>query len=56
MEELKPCPFCSGTNIYIFNMGNDKEDSFVAECIDCESSSGYAKTKQEAIKKWNRRD
>lgn len=69
MSELKPCPFCGGTNIIIANcktLGDCEdsdeceEDGFVSAVCDynqhgCGASNGYYKNKKEAIEAWNRR-
>jgi len=53
MEELKPCPFCGGTNV------DARTDGFGAGwyifCQDCGVMCGYALNTVEAIKAWNRR-
>ena len=69
MSKLKPCPFCGGTNISISNckelggcenFGECEEDGYISAVCDfnkdgCGASSGYYKTKTEAIAAWNRR-
>lgn len=49
-EELKPCPFCGGKNMRIWNTSR----SWVS-CDDCLANTAYGTTKEESIKIWNRR-
>lgn len=59
--EIKKCPFCGG-NFAEYNLCED-EDTLVeqynivcnAQKGGCGASCGYAFTKKEAEKKWNRR-
>ncbi len=60
---LKPCPFCGGMPIssyipphehYLVDMP-PYEGSGCVECPDCECAV-VAKTEEEAIEKWNRRN
>lgn len=69
--ELKPCPFCGGTKIFVGSVAEielmDKYDEnydlynrqFQAVCDynvgGCGASSGYYKSKATAIEAWNRR-
>ena len=60
MDELKPCPFCSGEAfVYkrydsIFRL--DPTD-FTVLCKDCRAGvRRYFPTESEAIEAWNRRD
>ncbi|MCB6992419.1 Lar family restriction alleviation protein [bacterium 210820-DFI.6.37] len=69
-DKLKPCPFCGGEELSIESCKSLEEceefegcndDGYVAVVCDmtaggCGSSSGYYKTKQEAIAAWNRRN
>lgn len=50
-NELKPCPFCGGMNLYY------AEGMFYAvECADCGGKVvGAYRTEEEAVKAWNRR-
>lgn len=50
-DELKPCPFCGGTNI-LFHESNR---TYQASCVDCEARAQYAYSKKEAVTNWNRR-
>ena len=49
-EELKPCPFCGGKNMRIWNTSTPW-----VSCDDCLANTAYGTTKEEAIKIWNRR-
>lgn len=49
-EELKPCPFCGGKNIHIWNTNTP-----YVQCYDCLASTACGNTNEEAIKIWNRR-
>lgn len=46
--ELKPCPFCGGTEI-------DMEDNAYMRCTSCGASSGWKYDPVEAIEAWNNR-
>lgn len=45
---LKPCPFCGGNKVEIFDM------RYVA-CKTCLASSRYCSNSEEAVAAWNRR-
>lgn len=50
-SELKPCPFCGGeADVDIGNFGG-----MVCYCKKCFSQGKQCKTKEEAVKNWNRR-
>lgn len=49
-EELKPCPFCGGKNMRIWNTSTPR-----VSCDDCLANTAYGETKEEAIEQWNRR-
>lgn len=49
-EELKPCPFCGGKNMRIWNTSTPW-----VSCDDCLANTAYGETKEEAIEQWNRR-
>lgn len=52
MDELKPCPFCGSKNVIMKRY----HGLFGVECDSCYRPSwGYWKTKEQAIKAWNRR-
>lgn len=71
-NELKPCPFCGGTNIFVGTVAEvklmDETDEdyvlcsglFQAVCDynagGCGASSGCCLSKDAAIAAWNRRD
>ena len=50
-DELKPCPFCGGMNLYY------AEGMFYAvECADCGGKVvGVFRTEEEAVEAWNTR-
>lgn len=52
-EELKPCPFCGGTRIFI------SEDPLTlheyAYCDECKASGPEMEDEYTATKAWNRR-
>lgn len=58
---LKPCPFCGGTNIAMCDAGGLFGKSAYArtyhcmQCRDCMSQTGYHGTKPKATEAWNRR-
>ncbi len=49
-EYLKPCPFCGGKNMRIWNTSTPW-----VSCDDCLANTAYGETKEEAIEQWNRR-
>lgn len=58
-DELKPCPFCGGTNINL--LGSLVEEggkmlSIVAECADCGARTRECNSHREAIEFWNKRN
>lgn len=56
MAELKPCPFCGGTDIEVFDCGG--WETHCASCYASGQSSGHDGapfTKEQAIAAWNRR-
>lgn len=56
-DRLKPCPFCGGDNVGIWEnrAPASKDFRYSANCYDCHISLGFEKTKEEAIEKWNTR-
>ena len=48
--ELKPCPFCGGTDLRVYDRGY----SWV-ECRPCEAEGPAADSRESAIAKWNER-
>lgn len=50
MEKLKPCPFCGGKNIRVWNTSTPW-----VSCDDCLASTSCVPTEKEAIERWNRR-
>ena len=65
MEQLKPCPFCGSTNVVaMHNSERDEQivpgtdvklNTWMVECQECLSGTGYVKTEQAAIERWNGR-
>lgn len=60
MIKFKPCPFC-GKEVYEYEI--DQDGDFINYAIVCNAlkggcgaMSGYATTKIEARKKWNKRE
>lgn len=49
-EELKPCPFCGSKDI----LESGYQVNWIT-CLNCECDGPLEKTKQEAIKAWNKR-
>lgn len=55
-NQLKPCPFCGGTNVYL--RGESSGWSVVHTCQDVEGvsiSTSKHRRKHDAINAWNRR-
>ena len=50
MEKLKPCPFCGGKNIRVWNTR-----THWVSCDDCLVSTSCVPTEKEAVERWNRR-
>ena len=69
MTELKPCPFCGGTELIITSCVELEDCNNFAECGGtpnyivccdykqggCGAASGYCLNEEEAIEAWNRR-
>lgn len=65
MEQLKSCPFCGSNNVVamcnperegqIVSGTNVELNTWMVECQECLSGTGYEKTEQAAIKRWNGR-
>jgi len=51
-EELKPCPFCGGTDLDRAGRGPMK---CWVECLGCTSEGPFGETPAAAIAAWNRR-
>jgi Lar family restriction alleviation protein len=55
-DKLKPCPFCGGDNVDVFNWEvTFQGDYFKAYCKDCDFELKPQRTEEEAIKAWNTR-
>lgn len=52
-NELLPCPFCGGKAF--LNKEWEETFGFFGECSECESSTYYSLSREEAVKAWNRR-
>lgn len=51
-QELKPCPFCGGTDLHLSGI----EQIFIGvSCNTCDCEGPSQKTKRGAIKTWNTR-
>ena len=71
MTELKPCPFCGKTNLFVgteeeIELQDEEDENYRVNshtycvCCDmhkggCGASSGFRFTVDEAIEAWNRR-
>ena len=60
MTELKPCPFCGGTNTKMYSQKDSSLHGFIHLCDgfdDCmvKVESRLFSTEEEAIEAWNRR-
>ncbi|MCR9028370.1 Lar family restriction alleviation protein [Citrobacter amalonaticus] len=51
-EAIKPCPFCGCSATRLKAIGSN----YRVCCCGCETRSGFAKSKKEAIDRWNRRE
>lgn len=52
-NELLPCPFCGGKAF--LNKEWKETFGFFGECSECESSTYYSLSREEAVNAWNRR-
>jgi Lar family restriction alleviation protein len=52
-NELKPCPFCGGTDIRV--VAPNGNDDYWAQCTKCCAESGVKTGRDAAIAAWNRR-
>lgn len=50
MSELKPCPFCGGTDLNVIN-----NQSYAVQCLTCNGRARHFFTEEEAIVAWNHR-
>lgn len=57
MSELKNCPFCGGSNIYVDGYDHDAGKRWRVVCLDCMATvdDGCIQQKYRAIEAWNRR-
>lgn len=60
MINLKPCPFCGNSNIYLLKeVAKGYDDQYKVVCNanwnGCGASSGYYDSTHEAVDAWNRR-
>ena len=57
MNELKPCPFCGGTNLYVDGYDHTAGKRWRVVCLDCMATVdlGWVQQKYRAIEAWNRR-
>ena len=54
-DTLKPCPFCGGTDLYIYIDGEEFLRDFEVYCAECGGQVSYFGTEADAIAAWNRR-
>lgn len=59
MAELRPCPFCGGTQIEVYHNPNNKLmyfgiEQYKVSCLRC-AAQLHREKKEEAIAAWNRR-
>lgn len=57
MNEMKPCPFCGGKNIFVDGYDHAAGKRWRAICLDCMATvdPGTMQQKYRAIEEWNRR-
>ena len=56
MDKLKPCPFCGGEAEISGTMNFESLRRYCATCLVCGvETPRIARTREEAIKAWNRR-
>jgi len=56
MSELKPCPSCWSTKVYVVrSLTNVTAEANYpkAQCLDCGCLGPFAKTSDEAVRAWN---
>jgi Lar family restriction alleviation protein len=51
--ELLPCPFCGSNNLSLDNLTD--VDDWCVECEDCQIQQIANYTRDEAIRRWNKR-
>ena len=56
MEELKPCPFCGSQALVIPAPSPTDPRGHWVQCSSCDASSEWSETRDEAARKWNRRN
>lgn len=55
MNELKPCPFCGGTDIRIKRDLTCGFETFSVQCMVCDAPQNYHDSERGAIDAWNTR-
>jgi len=59
MSELKPCPFCGGTDLEVWFGGIFRPTTHVIHCNTCELETGIGtdqkQSKESLVAAWNRR-
>ena len=57
MPDLKPCPFCGGTNVEVYHQywRVINRYDYSVHCFDCHFGLANQNTEEEAIEAWNRR-
>lgn len=54
-DNLKPCPFCNSTHIYIESSDNPLIPWYVVGCLCCKAGTYAYEDRDEAIGAWNMR-
>lgn len=55
LKELKPCPFCGDSRIFIDMRNQDSIAYYVAFCFGCGARTSPYVNEQDAIEAWNLR-
>ena len=54
-DDLKPCPFCAGTDIEPVYYDGKASSFYAVECADCSSRGPRAEYEDDAERLWNER-
>ena len=55
MADLKPCPFCGGDRIEIYDLGHQETPCWFVTCNNCGAEISGFWQESGAIEAWNRR-